>query len=149
MDPSSPGTQAPPRRPVEPGYFEVPESADEAPRLLGTRCRACGEHFFPRRATCAKCLGRDAEDVLLSENGTLYSWSHVRMPLFKAQKDWEGYFVGQIDLPEGVRIQSLVNTDREQLEIGEEMRLELQPVRVEDDGTEVVTFRFRPGGENR
>jgi uncharacterized protein len=147
MNSTPPESKVPPRRPVEPGYLFFSESGIDPPHLLGTRCRSCGERFFPLRATCAKCLARDVEDVLLSETGTLYSWSHVRMPLFKSQKEWQGYFVGQIDLPEGVRIQSLVSTDREHLEIGETMTMELQTVRVEEDGTEVVTFRFRPDSE--
>ena len=44
------------RVPIEPGFFTIPDDPAEPPRLLGSRCRACGEHFFPRREICAKCL---------------------------------------------------------------------------------------------
>src|SRR5262249_35615542 len=54
-----------PRVPIEPGYFTIPEAPAERPRLLGSRCRACGEHFFPRRVVCARCLAQECEEVLL------------------------------------------------------------------------------------
>jgi len=53
----------PTRVPVKTGYFTVPEDPATPPRLLGTRCDDCGEHFFPRRAVCAKCLSRRTSDV--------------------------------------------------------------------------------------
>src|SRR5438034_1368021 len=49
---------------VKPGYFTVPDDPAEPPRLLGSRCLDCGEHFFPRRAICAKCMSeRTMKDV--------------------------------------------------------------------------------------
>ena len=39
----------PSRRPIEDGYFTIPDDPAEPPRLLGSRCPACGEVFFPRR----------------------------------------------------------------------------------------------------
>ena len=61
------------RVPVKDGYFTVPDDPAEPPRLLGSRCDDCGEHFFPRRAVCAKCLSERMADVLLGPRGTLYS----------------------------------------------------------------------------
>ena len=48
--------QARPRVPIKPGFFTIPDDPSQAPRLLGTKCRACGEHFYPRRAICGKCM---------------------------------------------------------------------------------------------
>ena len=45
-----------PRVPIEPGFFTIPDDSATPPRLLGSHCRACGEHFFPRRQVCARCL---------------------------------------------------------------------------------------------
>src|SRR5207248_2029241 len=53
------------RVPVKAGYFTVPDDPADPPRLLGTRCLDCGEHFFTRRAICAKCMSERTEDVLL------------------------------------------------------------------------------------
>jgi uncharacterized OB-fold protein len=133
------------RVPIEPGYFTIPDDVDEAPRLLGSRCRSCGEYFFPRRVVCARCLEKDTEDVALGPRGTLYTWTYVHFPLFGAKRaDAGGYAVGQIDLPEGPRVQSVLSGGPESLRIGMEMELDLETLRENERGEEVVIFRFRP-----
>ncbi len=135
----------PVRVPIEPGFFTVPEDPSEPPRLLGTRCAACGEHFFPRRHVCAKCLSRDVEDVLLSTRGTLYTFTYVYFPLFNSKRaDEGGYGVGQVDLPEGPRVQCVLSGGPDDFRIGMEMQLELEALREDDQGREVVIHRFRP-----
>jgi uncharacterized OB-fold protein len=133
------------RVPVEDGYFTVPDDPAEAPRLLGSRCGACGEHFFPRREVCARCLAEGCEDVLLGPRGRLWTWTYVHVPLF-AKKDArvDAYGVGQVDLPEGPRVQAILLGGPEDFRIGIEMELDLETLRTDDDGREVVIFRFRP-----
>jgi uncharacterized protein len=133
------------RVPVEDGYFTVPDDPAEAPRLLGSRCHACGEHFFPRRLVCAKCLAEGCEDVLLGPRGRLWTWTYVHVPLF-AKKDArvDAYGVGQVDLPEGPRVQAILLGGPEDFRIGIDMELDLETLRTDDDGREVVIFRFRP-----
>src|SRR5689334_9893256 len=132
------------RVPVKPGYFTVPEDAREPPRLLGSRCRACGEHFFPRRAICAKCMHEGTDDVELGPRGTLYSFTFVTFPLFGSTRvEHIGYGVGQIDLPEGPRVQLPLAGKQEEYRIGMELEAELDPLR-EENGQEVVIIRFRP-----
>lgn len=133
------------RVPIEAGFFTIPERAGEAPRLLGSRCRACGEHLFPRRAICAKCLAGDIEDVELGPDGTLYTWTWVHVPLFGSQRgEASGYGVGQVDLPEGPRVQSVLSGRQGDFAIGMPMRLELETLRRNQEDQEVVIFRFRP-----
>jgi uncharacterized protein len=133
------------RVPVEDGYFTVPDDLAESPRLLGSRCPACGEHFFPRRHVCAKCLAEGCEDVLLGPRGRLWTWTYVHVPLF-AKKDArvDAYGVGQVDLPEGPRVQAILVGGPEDFRIGIDMELDLETLRTDDDGREVVIFRFRP-----
>ena len=138
---------AKPRIPIEAGYFTIPADPDEPPRLLGSRCRACGEHFFPRRVVCARCLAQEGEDVLLGPRGTLYTWTYVHFPLFGAKRaEHGGYAVGQIDLPEGPRVQSVLSGGPEEFRIGMPMQLELETLRESKAGEDVVIFRFRPVG---
>jgi uncharacterized OB-fold protein len=139
-----------PRVPIEPGYFTIPEDPDASPRLLGSRCRACGEHFFPRRVVCARCLAQECEDVQLGPRGTLYTWTYVHFPLFGAKRaEHGGYAVGQIDLPEGPRVQSVLSGGPEDFRIGMPMELELETLRESKQGEDVVIFRFRPAGGRR
>jgi uncharacterized OB-fold protein len=133
------------RVPVEEWYFTVPGDPTVAPRLLGSRCGACGEHFFPRRLVCARCLAEGCEDIELGPRGRLWTWTYVHVPLF-AKKDArvDAYGVGQVDLPEGPRVQSILRGEAGDFSIGMEMELDLESLRTDDDGREVVIFRFRP-----
>lgn len=133
------------RVPIEAGYFTIPEDPAEAPRLLGSRCRACGEHFFPSREVCAKCLHVGTDPVLLGPAGKLYTYTYVHFPMFNSKRaDSGGYGVGQVDLPEGPRIQAVLSGGPEDFEIGMSMELELETLRESKAGEDVVIYRFRP-----
>ncbi|MEE8331015.1 MAG: Zn-ribbon domain-containing OB-fold protein [Acidimicrobiia bacterium] len=124
-------------RPVE---FEVTAEGDGF--LVGSRCGNCGAHFFPVRAACAGCLHDSLETVRFSRAATLYTFSVVRQstPEFEVP-----YALGYVDLPEGVRIMTqLTGRDPEDYELGMEMELVVEPFGEDEDGTELVGFRFRP-----
>jgi uncharacterized OB-fold protein len=135
------------RVPIAPEYFSVPEEGaeDPRPRLLGSRCPACGEHFYPRRHVCARCLAEGCEDVVLSPTGTLWTYTYVHVPLF-AKKDVkvDAYGVGQVDLPEGPRIQAILVGGPGDFEIGMALELDTETLRQTDEGDDVVIYRFRP-----
>jgi uncharacterized OB-fold protein len=109
------------------------------------RVPACDEVFFPRRHACASCLARELDDCELGPRGQLYTWTYVHVPMFNAPRsDIGGYAVGQVDLPEGPRIQALLEGGPSDFAIGMELELGLEALRVDDRGREVVIFRFRP-----
>ena len=66
-----------PRVPMKAGYFTVPDDPATPPRLLGSRCEACGEHFFPRRHVCAKCMSRQVVPCELGPRGTGFIWGRT------------------------------------------------------------------------
>jgi uncharacterized OB-fold protein len=134
-----------PRVPIEAGFFTIPEDAAEPPKLLGSRCAVCGEHFFPRRVVCAKCLHEGTADIEMGPRGRLWTWTFVHVPLF-AKKDApvDAYGVGQVDLPEGPRIQAILFGGADDFEIGMEMELDLEVLRQDQDSNDVVIYRFRP-----
>lgn len=140
--------QARPRQPIKPGFFTVPDDPTEAPKLLGTCCNDCGEYFYPRRAVCAKCLSRQTREVELEARGTLYSYTFVHMPLFGStnMEHADGYGVGQIDLPEGPRIQAPLAGKQAEFQVGQSLRGELDVLR-DDGGTDIMIIRFRPVGK--
>jgi len=142
---ASPGEAAAGRVPIEPGFFTIPEREAEPPRLLGSRCRDCGESFFPRRVVCARCLSEALSDVVLGPRGTLYTWTYVHVPLFDSLRaEVGGYGVGQVDLPEGPRVQAVLSGGPGDFRIGMAMELELETLRRNEKGEDVVIFRFRP-----
>lgn len=68
--------------------------------LVGSRDTLTGQVYFPPRALSADGALRETETVELSRQGTLYTWTR-----------FAGTSFGQIDLPEGVRIQTLLDDD--------------------------------------
>ena len=127
---------------MAPDYFDVTDNGVE---LKGSKCQSCGEVFYPRRVVCAKCLHEGTEDVILSSTGTLYTWTWVHLPLFaKTDSTVSSYGVGQVDLPEGPRIQAILQGEPSDFEIGMQLQLDVETLRQDDDGNDVVIYRFRP-----
>jgi len=132
------------RVPIEDGFFTIPDDASEAPRLLGSRCRSCGEFFFPRRAVCARCLALGTDEIALGPRGRLWTFTWCHLPLFGSRRSDGGYGVGQVDLPEGPRVQAVLAGSREQFSIGMELVLDLEALGQTKEGEEIVIFRFKP-----
>jgi uncharacterized protein len=131
-----------------PSGAQSPEGATAEPRLIGSACRQCGTTTFPKQASCPRCTGVDVEERLLERSGTLWSYTvqgfEPKEP-YRGPVPFEPYGVGYVELAGQVIVESLLTeSDPEKLEIGERMDLVLIPFRVEDDGTEVFTFAFRP-----
>ena len=82
----------------------------------------------------------------LGPRGRLWTWTYVHVPLFaKRDRKVSAYGVGQVDLPEGPRVQAILVGERDDFEIGMELELDLETLRVDDaTGDETVIFRFRP-----
>jgi uncharacterized OB-fold protein len=132
------------RVPIEEGFFRIPDDPADLPRLLGSRCPACGETFFPRRFVCASCLHEGTEDLELSTRGRIHTWTYCHVPLFgKADADVGGYGVALVDGPDGPRVQSILLGGPGDFAIGMEVEIDLE-VLGDDGDDEVVIYRFRP-----
>ncbi len=136
------------RMDVGEGLFVHAQSATEAPHLLGSRCTHCGEVTFPKQHRCANCSSEAVEEVPLSARGTLYSFTNVNYPVPDGYKGPVPYGVGMIELPEGVRLMAhLTESDPRKLRVGMAMALVLDKLFAQDDGAEVVGFKFKPVSE--
>lgn len=129
-------------RPADPRLFYL---NGEVPVLLGSRCPACVESFFPYRRLCPICM-RELSAVDLPGTGTLYSHTCVHVRSFKQGRIVDGgYGIGEVDLSHGPRIQTALSGDPDSWRIGLQMRIDLEIVE-EGDGEGVVMYCFRPVG---
>lgn len=127
------------RKPLEKGYFVIHE--DGSPALLGSFSKAADQHYFPIRKQCP-ITEEPVETVELPTEGVLYSWTYIHMPVMGAtEMGFGGTGVGQVDLPNGVRVQANLKGKEGDWEIGMKMKLDLQPV-VKKGDTELCTFCF-------
>ena len=121
--------------------------------LLGSRCRACGEVFFPAQRACAKCCGTELAEHEIGGRGTLWSWT-IQSFLPKSpynsgetEATFQPYGVGYVEMPSGLKVESrLTVAVPSQLEIGMPMELTLAPYRTTVEGRKVFTFAFGPCG---
>jgi uncharacterized OB-fold protein len=128
-----------PRRPFRPGLLQL-----EPPRLLGSRCSACGAATFPARAFCPHCRATTGiAGVALAPDGHIHSFTVVRQA--PAGVDVP-YVLAQIDLTDDVRVLAqVVGAEPEEIVLGAPVRLDLAPFAGSAGGQdgELVGYRFR------
>ncbi|MWA03271.1 benzoylsuccinyl-CoA thiolase [Actinomadura sp. LD22] len=121
----------------------------EDPALVGQKCRACGKVAFPRKRVCPGCFGESLDDHVLSTTGVLHTFTctHVGAPHLPSP-----YLLGFVDVPEGVRLLSLL-TDcdpwEEVLRVGMPMEMVMRPLMRDASGEDLYTYKFRPAGQKR
>ncbi|MDX2759884.1 Zn-ribbon domain-containing OB-fold protein [Streptomyces europaeiscabiei] len=125
--------------------------ADGAPpRLVGARCSGCGTVVFPRQDSCPRCSQGPISPHLLPVNGRVWSWTLQAFPPKPPYRPPTGghrpYHVGYVDLGE-VLVEARLAVARAEIRIGLPVRLTTVPAYHDDDGTEVLTFAFRPDTE--
>lgn len=118
--------------------------------LVGSRCLACGEVFFPAQRACARCCATEQEPWEAGNRGTLWSWtlqSFVpKLPYNGGETEatFRPYGVGYIEMPSGLKIESrLTVADPSHLSIGLPMQLTVEKYR-QTAGPKTHTFFFRP-----
>ncbi len=139
------------QRLVAEGLFTWPPSAQ--PRLIGAECTACGLVSFPVETHCVRCASPEAEERLLADSGTLWTFTtqgfRPPSPPYDGPDTFEPYTVGYVELPGEVLVEGrLTEPDPDKLRIGQRMRLTLVPYTADADGTEVMTFAFAPDEED-
>jgi uncharacterized OB-fold protein len=136
------------RVPVAEGIFTWPS---DDPRLIGSRCGACGMVTFPMQQSCPRCASTDMREQLLGQRGRLWAWTTQEFPPPSPPYDGASgenfvpFGVGYVELPGELKVETrLTDADPEKLREGMDMELVVVPFRTDDDGNEVVTFAFRP-----
>ncbi len=114
----------------------------EGETLAATRCRNCGQSYFPAvQPPCPNCFAEAMENVALSRRGKLFSFTTVHMPSAHLMPP---YAVGYVELPEGLRLFTpLALLEGRTFTAGMEMELAIGPLWKEEE-QEVVAFYFRP-----
>ncbi len=126
------------------GALTKPLSPDSS--LVASKCKKCGRLHFPPQRLCAECYSwEEMEDVALSRRGKIFSWTISYM--------MGEHPIGYVDLPEGIRMfaifTDLGDNPTEELDIGREVELVVEPMREMEFGMEVgavefIGYKFRP-----
>ena len=138
----------PPRQPAIEGWF----TNGAEPRLVGSRCTACGTYFFPKETFACRnpeCGGSTLEETPLSGRGTLWSFTDNRYPPpppFVAGDPFEPYAVAAVELAHERMVvlgQVARGVRTEQLTVGMEMELVIETLFEDDAGAHEI-WKWRP-----
>ena len=117
---------------------------EDPPYLRGHRCAECGATYVERRNGCAKCGGRDFDDVALPRTGTLRTFTVVHRGT-----RGEPFVSGVVELDDGTVVKaSIVGSGLapEGLPLGQQVELVTQSAGTDSHGTEAIAFAFRATG---
>lgn len=134
--------------PIKEGLFHIPKSTNEKPYLIGSKCTVCGYTSFPMKEVCVKCVRDDTmEEEKFGPYAILDSYAviHVAPPGFTAP-----YIQGYVILEDGPRVFTLISgcePKDEALQLGEKMELVIEKIREDEDGNNLIGWKFRPTEE--
>ena len=129
----------PERVPVKKDLFI--EGAD-GPRLIGNKCKSCGQAFFPKVKTiCLNCYKEELEDIQFGGRGNLYSFTIAEVPSLHFAPP---YTVGYVILDENVRVFSQLEVVNDKpFKIGMVMELVIGELWQEAKKV-IVGYKFKP-----
>lgn len=137
-------------QPAIDGWFATDEAG--LPHLIGGKCPQCGTYVFPPRANnCPNpaCDSDVLEPVPLSRHGTVWSYTENRYPPpspYPAADPFEPFAIAAVELAdEGIIVLGKVveGTLAGDLAVGMEMELALEPLFVDSDGVQRLTYAWR------
>jgi uncharacterized OB-fold protein len=134
----------PDARPVAPDLFVA---TPDGVRLVAGRCRTCARHHFPASPVCPWCGADGAAREPVGPTGRLWLWTVVtsRPPGYRGTLPF-GFGVVEID-GIGLRVVTrLTETRCDALREGLPMRLVVDALCTDEDGTPVQTWAFAPEG---
>ena len=133
--------------PLKDGLFTTPLTSPEQVRLIGSKCRLCGEVSLGTCTTCPNCAGGEMEVTPLGRQGKLWSYTVIRN---RPPGDYKGpdpfipFGLGLVELPEGMRVVAPIAGDVDLLKVGTELELEVYTLYQNEEGSDVMAFKFKP-----
>ena len=129
---------------VDPHRLQLTDESGGAGVLVDQRCRQCQVCVFGPAIFCQACSSGDLESVQLSRQGTLYSFTVVRVP----PAGWPGkvpYTLGEVELPEGPHVLAeIIDSEPSELKLGMSMELALERVSVAESDQVLAVYKWRP-----
>ncbi len=120
------------------------DDSGAGPVLTGSRCLACDRVYFPPKRVCPDCFDGELKRVPMSTRGRLHTFAVSHMGPADLDKP---YIIGFIDLPEGIRVFSLVtgcDPGGRDLRVGVGMEMVIGTLKRDRYGRDVIGYKFRP-----
>ena len=126
-------------------WIKPPEREGQPPLLVGGRCNQCGRSFFPYRPACSACrCDGCTERVDLGPRAELETFAIMRVGPPDIPTP---YAMGYVRTREGALIFTQITgceLEEEALELGQEMELVLEKIKEDEQGNNLLGWKFRP-----
>ncbi len=101
-------------------------------RLEAGKCKKCGKVFFPPRLVCNSCKCREFDDINLSSDGEIVSYTVIHTPPSNFS-DEAPYAIAIVNLGgEAKVLTQVVDCEFDELKVGVKVRVEFR--RIQEDG---------------
>lgn len=101
-------------------------------RLEASKCKECGEVYFPPRSVCAECKSTNLVFYRLPDRGKILTYSIIHVP----PKEFAGntpYMIAIVELSDGVRLTAqIADANPDEVAIGKPVRIVFR--RLTDEG---------------
>jgi len=100
-------------------------------RMEAAKCKKCGKIFFPPRLICDNCKSREFDQIKLSDEGKIISYTVIRVAphAFLTQQP---YVNAIVELKDGVRLTTqVVDCLPEEVAIGKPVKIVFRKVQEE------------------
>ena len=98
----------------------------EKSQIMATRCKKCGTLYFPPRADCPRCRGRDISWVPIDGKGRLVTFTEVYFAA-PAFQDETPYLLGLAELDGGLRVFGPISSEVDRKDLKPGLELVLKP----------------------
>jgi uncharacterized protein len=99
----------------------------EKGEIVASKCRNCGEAFFPPRADCLRCRKSEMQWIPLDGHASLITFTEVNFapPVFQKETP---YLLGVAELENGMRVFAPISREVNRRELKPGLKLALKPV---------------------
>ena len=107
-------------------------------RLIGSKCSACGDEFFPPVYRCRGCGSETLKDKEMPKSGKImtYTLLHEPLPGFEAQAP---LYIAVVKLDNGARILTqIVDSPDESVKTGAKVRATVRRAMVDGESGQII-----------
>jgi uncharacterized OB-fold protein len=107
-------------------------------RLIGSKCSACGEEFFPPVYRCRACGSERLKDKEMPKTGKIvtYTLLHEPLPGFEEQAP---FYLAVVKLENGAKILTqIVDSPPESIKTGSEVMATIRRARVDGETGQIL-----------
>jgi uncharacterized OB-fold protein len=108
-------------------------------KVYATKCKRCGELYYPPQVDCFKCLTSDVEWIALSDEGVIetFTESHLKPQGFIHYE--KPYIISIVKTPEGAKVMGwLEGIDVDKVRVG--LNVKITTI-LQSDGYPAIVFK--------